>query len=153
MLAFISGSVDEQLLAQNQYLIEENRVLRQQLHGRPHLDDSQRISLAEKALAMPRAIMERTVSIVQPATILKWHRRLIANKFDGSQHRSYPGRPRVSPEVEQLVLRLANDNPSWGHDRDSKFTLAFDAVLRGPGSSPSFCHPGHQILTPLPSVG
>ena len=117
MLAHVSGSVDEQLLAQSQYLIEENRILGQQLTARPRLDDGQRISLAEKALAMPRAIMERTVSIGQPATILKWRRRLIAKKLDGSRRRSYPGRPRVSAEVEQFILRMARDNPRWGYDR------------------------------------
>jgi hypothetical protein len=46
-----------------------------------------------------------------------WYQRLIARKFDGSRHRAYPGRPRVEPEVEALVVRFARENTSWGYDR------------------------------------
>src|SRR5262249_22504128 len=49
--------------------------------------------------------------------LLVWYRRLIAQKFDGSQRRAYPGRPRVSPEVEALVVRFARENRGWGYDR------------------------------------
>lgn len=61
--------------------------------------------------------MADTVTIVRPETILKWRRRLIAQKFDASKARRYPGRPRIRPEIEALVLRLARDNPAWGYDR------------------------------------
>jgi hypothetical protein len=44
---------------------------------------------------------------------LAWYRRLVAKKFDGSQHRQYPGRPRVAPEVETLVVRMARENTGW----------------------------------------
>jgi putative transposase len=50
--------------------------------------------------------------VAKPETILAWYRRLIARKFDGSKHRSDPGRPRVSPEVEALVVRMAQENGS-----------------------------------------
>jgi hypothetical protein len=53
----------------------------------------------------------------KPATILAWYRRLIAQKFDGSKRRSYPGRPRVAPEVEAFVVRMARENSGWGYDR------------------------------------
>jgi putative transposase len=53
----------------------------------------------------------------KPDTILDWYRRLIARKFDGSKYRTYPGRPRVAPEVEALVIRVARENSGWGHDR------------------------------------
>ena len=53
----------------------------------------------------------------QPDTILGWYRRLIANKFDGSRFRKRVGRPRVAEEIERLVVRMANENPSWGYDR------------------------------------
>ena len=49
--------------------------------------------------------------------ILAWYRRLVAAKLDGSRRRSYPGRPRISPEIEALVLRFARENPGWGYDR------------------------------------
>ena len=53
----------------------------------------------------------------QPDTILGWYRRLIANKFDGSRFRKRVGRPRIAEEIERLVVRMANENPSWGYDR------------------------------------
>jgi len=53
----------------------------------------------------------------KPDTILGWYRRLVARKFDGSTARRYPGRPRVEPELEELVVRMAKDNIGWGYDR------------------------------------
>jgi len=50
-------------------------------------------------------------------TILGWYRRLVARKFDGSKARRYPGRPPIEPELEQLVVRMANENAGWGYDR------------------------------------
>ena len=55
--------------------------------------------------------------VAKPETILAWYRRLIARKFDGSKHRSYPGRPRIEPEIEALIVRMAQENGSWGYDR------------------------------------
>jgi len=55
--------------------------------------------------------------VAKPDTILAWYRRLIARQFDGSPSRSYPGRPRISAEVEDLVVRLARENSGWGYDR------------------------------------
>jgi hypothetical protein len=55
--------------------------------------------------------------VAKPDTTLHWYRNLIAEKFDGSKHRSYPGRPCISPEVEALIVRLARENGSWGYDR------------------------------------
>ena len=55
--------------------------------------------------------------VAKPDTILGWYRTLIAEKFDGSKHRSYPGRPRIRPEVEELIVRLARENGSWVYDR------------------------------------
>ena len=53
-------------------------------------------------------------SIVKPETILGWHRRLVAKKFDGSKNRQYPGRPRVDADIEELVVRLAKENKFLG---------------------------------------
>jgi putative transposase len=54
---------------------------------------------------------------VKPDTILGWHRQLIARKFDGSKNRTYPGRPRTEAELESLIVRMAEENRSWGYDR------------------------------------
>jgi transposase len=55
--------------------------------------------------------------IVTPDTILRWHRRLVAKKWDYSERRKSRGRPKVAKEIEELVLRMAKENPSWGYDR------------------------------------
>ena len=55
--------------------------------------------------------------MAKPDTILAWYRRLIAQKFDGSRRRSYPGRPRIDPKLESLIIRMAQENSSWGYDR------------------------------------
>ncbi|NQU10670.1 helix-turn-helix domain-containing protein, partial [bacterium] len=116
MLAYISGSVNEELLRRIEYLLEENRILRNQIQKRILLTDGERRILAEKAVVLGK-LMADTVTIVKPETILKWHRRLIARKFDGSRARGKCGRPPISPEIEALVVRLARDNPAWGYDR------------------------------------
>jgi len=116
MLAYVTGEIEGSLFARVEYLIEENRVLRNLIEKRLKLTDPERRTLAEKAVAMGK-LMADTVTIVKPRTILKWHRKLVAKKFDGSKFRKDHGRPPISPEVEELILRMAKDNPSWGYDR------------------------------------
>jgi len=55
--------------------------------------------------------------IAKPDTILAWYRELMAKKFDGSRHRAYPGRPKISQELEALVVRMTRENSGWGYDR------------------------------------
>ncbi len=117
LLAYISGSVDEELLLRNEYLVTENRVLRGQIKGRLKLTDGERTSLAEIGKRLGKKALEEVASIVKPETVLAWHRRLVAKKFDGSKKRKYPGRPTIDEEIEELVVRLATENRSWGYDR------------------------------------
>ena len=117
MLAYVTGSVDEELLARNEYLVTENRILRHQIKGRVRLTDPERISLAEVATRLGRKALAEIAQIVRPETILGWHRRLIAKKFDGSKKRP-PGKDRsTSHEIEELILRLARENRCWGYRR------------------------------------
>ena len=95
-LAYISGSVDEDLLLRNEYLVTENRILLAQITGRVKLTDGERKTLAEIGKKLGKKALEEVANIVKPATILAWHRRLVAKKFDGSKKRNYPGRPTVS---------------------------------------------------------
>jgi putative transposase len=105
-----------QLLAID-YLREENRVLREQLGGRRlRLDDNQRRRLAVKARALGRKALAEIATIVTPETLLAWHRRLIAQKYDGTAQRA-PGRPRTAAEIETLVVRMAEENRDWGYRR------------------------------------
>lgn len=117
VLAYITGSVDQELLLRNEYLATENRILRNQIKGRLRLTDPDRISLAEIGRRLGRRALAEVAQIVRPETILGWHRRLIARKFDGSKNRSMPGRPTTGPSIEDLVLQLARENRSWGYRR------------------------------------
>jgi putative transposase len=116
-LAYITGSVDEELLLRNEYLVTENRILRQQLTGRVHLTDAERRSLAEIGKKLGKKALEEVASLVKPETILAWHRTLVAQKFDGSKPRKALGRPRIDQELADLVVRMAQENRSWGYDR------------------------------------
>jgi transposase InsO family protein len=117
LLACVTGSVDAELLLRNEYLATENRILRSQLRGRLRLSDAERISLAEIGQRLGRKALAEVAQIVRPETILAWHRKLVAKKFDGSKKRAGPGRPSTTQEVEELVLQLARDNRSWGYKR------------------------------------
>ena len=117
MLAYVTGSVADELLARNEYLVTENRILRNQIRGRIRFTDPERISLASTAKRLGRKALEEVAQIVRPETILAWHRRLIAKKFDGSKTRS-PGKgDSTSDEIEELVLQFAGENRTWGYRR------------------------------------
>jgi hypothetical protein len=87
------------------------------LPSRLRLSDPERATLAEIGKLLGRKALREVASVAKPDTILAWYRRLIARKFDGSQHRQYPGRPRTLPELEALVVRMARENSGWGYDR------------------------------------
>jgi putative transposase len=116
-LAYITGSVDQDLLLRNEYLVSENRILRQQITGRIRLSNGERKTLAEIGNKLGRQALSEVAPIVKPETILAWHRTLVAKKFDGSRQRKTPGRPPIDAPLEALVVRLAQENRSWGYDR------------------------------------
>src|SRR5918992_2225543 len=117
LLAYVTGLVNQELLLQNEYLIAENRILRSQLPKRVRLSDTQRATLAEIAKRLGRKALREVACVAKPDTILAWYRRVIAKKFDGSKFRSYPGRPRISREVTDLIVQMAKENSGWGYDR------------------------------------
>ena len=111
------------------YLREENRVLREQLGPRRlRSNDHQRRRLAVKAKGLTRRLVEEMSPMVTWETLLAWHRKLIAQKYDSSGHRG-PGRPRTAGEIEALVLRVAEENRDWGYRR-----------IQG-----TLCNLGHQM--------
>jgi putative transposase len=113
----VSGLVNQELLLQVEYLAAENRILRAHLPDRLRLTNSERSTLAEIGKRLGRKGLEKVAAVARPDTILGWFRKLIAQKFDGSTYRSYPGRPATSPDVVSLIVRLARENSSWGYDR------------------------------------
>jgi len=117
VLVAVAGWMNQRQLQAIDYLREENRVLREQLGDRRlRLTDDQRRRLAAKAKGLGRKILSEMATIVMPETLLAWHRRLIAEKYDGRGRRA-PGRPRTAGELEALVVRMAEENRDWGYRR------------------------------------
>ena len=113
----IAGWMNQHQQQVVEYLLEENRVLREQIGSRRmRFNDDQRRRLAVKAKTLGRKLLARVATIVTPETLLAWHRKLIAHKYDGSVSRK-PGRPRTMAEVEALVRRMAEENRDWGYRR------------------------------------
>lgn len=113
----LAGVLSDQQQRVIEYLREENRVLKEQLGGeRLRLNNDQRRRLAAKAKALGRKALAEICTIVAPDTILRWHRDLIARKYDGSKGRRV-GRPRIMQEIRLLVVRMARENSGWGYLR------------------------------------
>lgn len=116
LLLMFSGWVNRHQQQVIDYLLEENRVLRELHKGkRLRLNDSQRCRLARKGRILGRKLLFRFATIVTPDTILKWHRKLIAEKW--TYPRKSVGRPPVMKRITELVVRMASENPSWVYDR------------------------------------
>jgi len=116
LLVCLAGWINRHQQFVIEYLQEEVKVLREQLGKKPRFTDDQRCRLAAKAQKIGRDALRRVGSIVSPKTLLEWHRRLIARKYDGSRRRS-PGRPGTAGEIRELILKLAKENRTWGYTR------------------------------------
>ena len=114
------------------YLREENRVLRAQVGTRRlRFDDNQRRRLAVRAKALGRRALAEVATIVTPETLLRWHRQLIAEKYDGSARR-LPGKPGTASELAALVVRMATENRDRGYRRiQGALSNLGHAVARG----------------------
>jgi putative transposase len=117
LLAHITGSIDADLRLRNEYLEAENRILRKQINGRVQLTDGDHRTLAELGQKLGRKVLEEIATVATPNTILAWHRKFVDQKCDGAQQRRAPGRPKVDSDLEALVVRMAQENRSWGYDR------------------------------------
>jgi putative transposase len=117
LLGSITVSVDEELLLRNAYLAAENRLLRQQINGRVQLTDSERRELAEIGAKLGKKVLAEIATVATPDTILAWRRTFAGQTGDTSAPPASVGRPRVAKEIEELVVRMARENRSWGYDR------------------------------------
>ena len=115
LLAALVGWLDQRQQQAVAYLIEENRILRGHVRGRLRLIDEERRRLARHAHRLGRRRLGEIATIVTPDTILRWHRQLIARKWTCAKRRG--GRPGVLVEIRRLVLRMAEENPTWGYTR------------------------------------
>jgi hypothetical protein len=153
----------------NEYLVTENRLLRKQIEGRVRLTDAERQTLAEIGKKLSKQALEDIATIVKPATILAWHRKLVAQKFDGSKQCRSPGRPRVDKELEAWVVKMAKENRSWGYDisaqtvgnilkhrgiptaPDRKKTTMWTEFIRRAHYHQEKCHQGLGNVIPFPA--
>lgn len=119
LLVILAGWINEQQQQVIEYLRTENQVLKEKLGKRRILlSDSQRRRLAVKGKILGRRMLEEVGTLFTPDTILRWHRTLVARKWDYSDRKAKtPGRPRIRQVIVDLILQFANENPSWGYNR------------------------------------
>ena len=117
LLMIVSGWVHRRQLIVIEYLQAENRLLRAGVSGkRIRFTDAERALLGRKAKAVGRKALLALDTVVSPDTLMRWHRRLVAQKWDFSKRRG-AGRPRIMREISRLIVRMAQENPGWGYTR------------------------------------
>ena len=119
LLAMLAGWINREQQEALEYLKEENKILRDELlkatgKKRIILNDSQRRRLAILAKRIGRGVLSQICCSFSPDTILMWHRKLVARKYDGSKNRGKGGRPRISDYLKQLIIDMAKDNKHLG---------------------------------------
>src|SRR3979490_1442470 len=100
LLAYVTDSINQALLLRTEYLAAENRILKSQIKGRLQLSDGERATLAEIAKRLGRKALEEIACIAKPDTILAWYRKLVAQKFDGSNGRRGHGPQRGATNIQ-----------------------------------------------------
>ena len=116
LLISLAGWLNQQQQDVIDYVQEENRILRQPLGDkRLRFNDDQRRQLAVQAKKRGWRMLQEVTTMVTPATLLAWHRRLIARKYEGRQQPG-PGRPPTR-EIQRLVVRMATENRDGGYRR------------------------------------
>jgi putative transposase len=116
LLVTLAGWINRHQQHVIEYLVEENRILKEQVKGRRlRLTDDQRRRLAAKGRRLGRRVLRQVATIVTPDTILRWRRQLIARKWTFTPKRL--GRPGIMQEISLLILRMATENPGWGYTR------------------------------------
>src|SRR6202795_3411881 len=117
LLMILSGWVYRYQLIVIEFLQVENRRLKERLRGkRIRFSDAERALLARKAKAVGRKALLELDTIVSADTLLRWHRRLVAQKWNFVERRS-PGRPGIMRRISELIVRMAQENPGWGYTR------------------------------------
>jgi len=116
IIASWSNQLQQEII---EYLRTENSILRDKLvKKRILLTDDQRRRLAVKGKILGRKQLSEIGTLFTPDTILRWHRQLVANKWDYSdRNEKKTGRPRIRQVIVDLTVKFAKENPSWGYDR------------------------------------
>src|ERR1035438_4566788 len=116
LLSILAGWIHDEQQKGIEYLRTENQVL-QEKNGKKRilLNDDQRRRLAVKGKALGRKLLSKIGTFFTPDTILRWHRELVAQKWDHSDKRRSVGRPPTPREAVDLILKFARENPTWGY--------------------------------------
>src|SRR5215475_13995885 len=117
LLGAVTNSLDQELRLRNEYLLAENRLLRQQVRGRLLLTDGNRQELAAIGQQLGRKALAELATVAKADTILAWNRKCAPPQCAGAKPCPSAGRPRMNQEIEDLVVRMAQEKRSWGYDR------------------------------------
>src|SRR3954452_8884595 len=117
LLAYVTGLVNQELLLQVEYLAVENRNSESARTSPAAALRCRTRHAGEIGKRLGRKALAKVAQVARPETILGWWRKLVAQKFDGPKHRSYPGRPKIGAETEELIVQMARENSGWGYDR------------------------------------
>ena len=120
LVTCLAYCIDKELYKAIDYLREQVRILvehQEKQDKRIRLNNSQRMRVAAKAKRLSRQMLEQCTELFTPDTIMRWYRKLIAEKYDGSQNRTSPGRPQITQEIVDLVIQFKQENPRWGYQK------------------------------------
>ncbi len=114
LITCLAYCIDKELYNALDYLKEQVRVLIEQQekqNRRILLTNSQRMRVAAKAKRLSRKMLEQCTELFTVDTIMRWYRELVAQKYDGSENRTSPGRPQLGQEIVDLVIRFKEEIP------------------------------------------
>jgi hypothetical protein len=120
MAGCIAYCIDKELYKAIDYLREQVRVLVEQQekqNKRIILTNSQRMRVAAKAKRLSRKMLEQCTVLFTPDTVMRWYRKFVAAKYNGSSNRGKVGRPPITPEIVNLVIKFKKENPRWGYQK------------------------------------
>ena len=118
LIAKVQQLFSRDLALENDYLRQENKILRSKLGARVPLTEADRSILVQYGLRIKDRLAE-VISIARPDTLLAWNRRQKQKKWTFNSHSAKPGRPRKAGDTEAVTVRLAEENNAWGYKRIS----------------------------------
>ncbi len=122
LLVMLAGWINQHQQDVIEYLKTENAILKEKIgKKRIILSDQQRRTLAVLAKKISFKGLNEICGVFSPDTLLRWHRELIAKKYDGSKCRKH-GRPQISEELRNLIIKIAQRNRGWGYPSNSRAT-------------------------------
>ena len=117
---YIAYCIDKELYKAIEYLKTQVEVLLEQQekqNKRILLTDHQRIRIATKAKRLSRKVIEQCTVLFTPHTVIRWYNKLIAEKYDVSSRRGKVGRPQITAQIVNLVIKFKEENPRWGYQK------------------------------------